>query len=333
MSIRLPFPPHRPAGRIPRPYWCLAAGIILLAGCSHGFLYRNAPPLDFQDLDYGYPTRVSAGPPAVAYIDQGSGPRTLLLVHGLASNAGFWRENVGPLAEHYRVIAVDLPGFGKSAKDAAFSYSLSFQVEALKRLVTELDLKHVTVVGQSMGGQIAILFALGHPAQAEALVLVSPAGIERFGPGEGDWLRHALTVRGIEATDEEGIRRNLALNFANWSDRFEWMVEERARMAKAPDFDQFAYATVQSVRAMLDEPTTDLLPRLTQPTLLVFGESDGLIPNPYLHPGFPRDVFEAGAEAIPRATLVPIPDAGHLVMIERPEAFNRAVLDFLGSLR
>ena len=62
---------------------------------------------------------------------------------------------------------------------------------------------------------------------------------------------------------------------------------------------------------------------------MVYGQYDGLIPNPYLHPGTPRGVFGPGAEAIPDADLVEIPDAGHLLMIERPEAFTEAVLDYL----
>jgi pimeloyl-ACP methyl ester carboxylesterase len=103
------------------------------------------------------------------------------------------------------------------------------------------------------------------------------------------------------------------------------------RLAKAPDFDQFAYAVVRSVGAMLDEPTTPHLGRIRQPTLIVYGRFDHLIPNPYLHPGRARDVFRAGAEAIPDARLVEIDGAGHMVIIEAADQVNRAILEFVGG--
>ena len=135
-------------------------------------------------------------------------------------------------------------------------------------------------------------------------------------------------IEGVKLANEEMIRRNLALNFFTWDDKYEWMVEERARMAKAKEFDDFAYAVVRSVHGMLDQPTTKKLDKITQPTLIIYGKQDGLIPNPYLHPGFPSDVFEGAAKKIPNCTLVEIPNAGHMVQIEQSELVNKAILDF-----
>lgn len=307
----------------------ILAAAVGMTGCVGGFRYRNAEPLPFAELDYGFPVHYALENPRVAYVDVGQGPQTLILVHGLASNLGFWRYDIPELAQHYRVIAVDLPGYGRSQKSGDYSYSLSFQAATLQRLIEQLGLHDVTLVGQSMGGQIAMVLALEHPDAVQRLVLVDPAGIETFDPGEGKWLRNVYTIDGIKKTPEDAIRRNLAINFYVWQDRLEWMVEERARLAKDDDFDQFAYAVKKSVGAMLDEPTTSYLERIQQPTLIVYGQYDGLIPNPYLHPGFARDVFREGADRIPHATLVEIKDAGHLSMMEQPEAFDRAVLDWL----
>ncbi len=302
-----------------------------LAGCVGGFRYRDAEPLPFSELDYGFPVRYALENPRVAYVDEGSGPETLILVHGLASNLGFWRYNIAALAEHYRVVAVDLPGYGRSQKSGDYSYSLSFQAATLRRLIDDLHLENVTLVGQSMGGQIAMIAALEFPEAVDRLVLVDPAGIETFGPGEARWLRNVYTIEAIRKTPEDAIRRNLSLNFNAWDDRLEWMVEERARLAKSDEFDRFADAVRKSVAAMIDEPTTGYLDRIRQPTLIVYGEHDQLIPNPYLHPGFARAVFEEGAKRIPNATLRAIDDAGHLSMIEQPEAFDRTVLEWLRS--
>lgn len=62
-------------------------------------------------------------------------------------------------------------------------------------------------------------------------------------------------------------------------------------MAKAKDFDYFARAVTRSVAGMIDEPTWNKLNKISHPTLIIYGDKDGLIPNPYLHPGFPKDVF------------------------------------------
>jgi pimeloyl-ACP methyl ester carboxylesterase len=80
---------------------------------------------------------------------------------------------------------------------------------------------------------------------------------------------------------------------------------------------------------MLDEPTTKRLKDITVPTNLIFGEKDGLIPNPILHGGCSRDVAQIALDAIPGATLTMIPEAGHLLMIEKAEDFDRIILGIL----
>ena len=302
--------------------------LLALAGCS-GARYADAPPLPFDEIDYGFAVDHALDDPRVAFIDAGEGGRTLLLVHGLASNAGFWRYNIPGFVEAgYRVVAVDLPGYGKSEK-GAYPYDMAFYAETLARLIEAEDLGPVVYVGHSMGGQVGITLALRRPDLVERLVLASPAGIEPFEDGEGQWLANALTQTGVTNATEDAVRRNLAANFYRWSPEWEWMVEERARMAKTEEMDAFSYAVIRSVHGMIDQPTTDLLPQLAVPTLIVYGRHDNLIPNPYLNPGSTRAVFERGAEAIPNAALVELDGAGHMLQIERPAAFNEAVLDYL----
>ena len=308
-------------------YLLVLMPLFFLGGCS-GYLYTNLPPVEFKDADYGFPTKTVLSNPSMSYIDEGKGDKTIILVHGLASNAGFWRCSIPLLSKNYRVIAVDLPGYGKSQKDA-YPYTMTFYSEQIKKLADELKLDKFILVGHSMGGQIAITFSLKYPERLEKLVLASPAGIEEFEQGEGDWLRSVMTVTGVKKTPEDGIRRNLALNFYTWNDKWEWMVEERVRMIKAKDFDDFAYTVVRCVNGMLDEPTFDKLKNISVPTLIVHGKNDGLIPNPYLNPGFTADVFEWGAKQIPNCKRYEIDECGHMLQIEKPEEFSKAVLDFI----
>jgi len=296
-------------------------------GCS-GYLYNNSSSLEFSNIDYGFNTNKILNDPYISYIDVGSGDKTIILVHGLASNSGFWRYNIPELSKHYRVIAIDLPGYGKSQK-STYPYTMSFYANQVKRVVDELNLNKIIYVGHSMGGQIGIIFSLKYPDRLEKLILASPAGIEEFQKGEGDWLRSVMTTSGVKKTPEDGVRRNLSNNFYNWSDEWEWMVEERVRMSKAKEFDEFAYAVVRSVNGMLDEPTFDKLEKISVPTLIVYGKYDWLIPNPYLNPGFTSDVFKFGAEAMANCKLHEIDCSGHMLQIEKPEEFNRVVLDFI----
>lgn len=283
--------------------------------------------MEFADFNYGFPTKTALSNPLVSYIEQGTGAQTIVLVHGLASNGGFWRYNIAALAKEFRVIAVDLPGYGKSQK-GVYPYNMTFYAETILKLLNQLGIEKVNYVGHSMGGQIGITLALTHPEKVNKLILLDPAGIESFDRGEGNWLRSVVTMEGVKTTNEEAIRRNLALNFYTWDDKWEWMVEERARMAKAKEFEDFAYAVVRSVNGMLDQPTSKKLEKINQPTMIVYGKQDGLIPNPYLHPGFSSDVFEQGAKKILGCQLVEIPDAGHMVQIEQSEKVNQAIIDF-----
>jgi len=298
---------------------------LIIAGCS-GIRYADSDPLLFEEIDYGYDVQFTESDPSIAYIDEGSGNQTLLLVHGLASNAGFWRYNIDQLSQDYRVIVVDLPGYGKSDK-GDYPYGMNFYAKQMVDLIEKLSLENVAYVGHSMGGQIGITLALNYPDVIDQLILAAPAGIEEFDRGEGEWLSNALTMEGTVNATEPQVRANLSINFYRWSSDWEWMVEERVRMAKdKPEMREFAYTVMQSIEAMIDEPTSDMLKLVSHKTSIIYGKYDGLIPNRYLNPGFPKDVFVKGNQLIPNSSLTEIDDAGHMLMIEKPELFNQAII-------
>lgn len=307
--------------------------VTMIAGCSSARFYHDAPPLLFDDIDYGFAMEKATinGAPLAWHDSGGEGP-VLLLVHGLASNAGFWRYNVPDLrAAGYRVIAVDLPGYGKSGKAYATPYGMIFYAQTLDALLDHLDVSTAAVVGHSMGSQIAMTMVLEGNPRVKKLVLLSPAGIERFKDGEGRWLKGAVTPEFVINTPEDRIRVNLTSNFYNWCDDLEWMVEERARMAKDPDFERFAYAVSRCVTAMIDEPVWQRLGSINVPVTIVVGENDNLIPNPYLHGGRTRTVMEAGASTIPDARLYMLECTGHMLQIEQPEQVNRIIIEAVGK--
>ncbi len=306
---------------------------IMLAGCSSARFYHDAAPLPFESIDYGFQMEHgTVNGTDLAWHDSGGDGDVLLLVHGLASNAGFWRYNLPDLrAAGYRVVVVDLPGYGKSGKAFSTPYGMRFYAETLDALLASLRIEQATVVGHSMGSQIAMTMVLEGSTRVRKLILLSPAGIERFKDGEGRWLKGAVTPEFVIATPEPAIRANLAANFYCWRNDLEWMVEERARMAKVPEFERFAYAVSRSVAAMVDEPVWMKLEKINVPTVIIGGEKDNLIPNPYLHGGRTEDVMRIGEEKIPQATLHMVPKAGHMLQIERPEMVNRLIIASLAG--
>jgi len=298
----------------------------LLAGCG------PLPGRTFKQLSYPMPvSHVTLDGVDVAFSDVGQGPRTLVLIHGLGSYMPVWSRNLGELSREARVVALDLPGYGKSAK-ANFDYSMAFYARVVDRLIAALHLQHVVLVGHSMGGQIALTHALRYPGRAEALVLVAPAGFEAFGPGEGAWLAGAVTKELVMATPPDAVVANYHTNFWRLPREAQFMIDDRLRVIGGPDFDGYAYAVSRSVYAMVHEPVRARLGEIQVPALVVFGRDDQLIPNALLHGGAARDVAEEGTRRLAHGRLVVIPRAGHMVQFERPLELDKAVLDFLKEI-
>ena len=303
---------------------------VTAAGCSGSRFYYNDPPLEFKDITYPFTTdTATVNGTEICYHDTKSGTTPIVLIHGLASNMGFFRYNIPELERAgLRVIAIDLPGYGRSSKPYGAPYTLKYFSETVTALLKHLGIPSAVIAGHSMGGQIALLTALKEPAVVQQLVLLSPAGFEAFKDGEGTWLRNAVNPTDVKKTPEDRVRANLTMNFYSWSEQWEWMVEERERMSKAEDFDRFCYAVSKSVGAMIDEPMWGRLNRIAAPALIIGGENDNLIPNPYLHGGRTADVMEYGRAHLRNAHLRMMPHAGHMVQMEASVDVNAAIIEF-----
>lgn len=306
----------------------LVVALVGAAGCA-----KVGAPTSFRKLSYPMPvSHVVVDGVEVAFSDVGVPDRrdepALLLIHGLASYMPVWQRNLDALAQHHRVVAIDLPGYGKSSK-ANYDYSMAFYARIVDGVIDALGLRRVVLVGHSMGGQIALTHALKFPGKAERLVLIAPAGLERFGRGEGSWLAEAVDKDYVAKTPPEAVYGNVAVNFYSMPKEARFMVDDRLRIIGGPDFDAFTYAVARSVYAMVHEPVIDKLSQIQVPVLVIFGEDDALIPNPVLHGGTTRAVAEGGTRLLPRGRLVMIPRAGHMVQFERPVEVDAALLEFL----
>jgi pimeloyl-ACP methyl ester carboxylesterase len=275
--------------------------------------------------------RVDVGGTGLAYMDTGGDGPVVLLVHGLGSTSSFWEYQLdSPLGDELRLIAVDLPGWGRSDQPDG-PYTPSWYAEHLVELLDAFGLERATVAGHSMGGQAAIHLALAHPERVERLVLVAPAGIETFTAEESAFLGSFWTVDKLRDRPPAEARLAFSFVFADLDDGVERLLAERLAVDGTPRFDGLARAVIRSVQGMLDEPVRQRLGELSMPTLVVFGEADVMIPNRALHPGATvQGIADEARAAIPDVEVVLIPGAGHTPHHDEPEAFTLALRRFLG---
>jgi len=266
---------------------------------------------------------------SVAYRAAGSGP-VLLLVHGMAGSSATWRYVLPPLAERFTVIAPDLPGHGESDKPRG-DYSLGAFASSLRDLLVALGHERATLVGQSLGGGVAMQFAYQFPERCERLALVSSGGLGQ----EVNLLLRTLTLPGAEYL--------LPLACTNWfhdvgASAVGWLrhlglrpsrhlVEMWESYGSLADGDTRT-AFVHTLRSVVDQAgqrvnATDRLYLAAHvPTLIVWGAKDGIIP-----------VQQACAahEAIPSSRLEIFEDAGHWPHCEEPRRFVEVLTDFVAS--
>ncbi|HLK13026.1 MAG TPA: alpha/beta fold hydrolase [Candidatus Binatia bacterium] len=245
--------------------------------------------------------------------EAGDGP-PLVLLHGLGVTHETWEPTIEALAVRWRVIAPDLPGHGRSSKPDA-PYTIDFFAGVVRSLGRALGVNEAVVIGNSMGGRIALELAIAYPRFTRALVLAAPAG--DFAP----------VGRLIAALMEVTVRPAVLRVALPWA--IAWALHDadaalRARLAAAPareDFPHHARAVRRALAGVLSVESPDLA-RVTQPVQLVWGERDRLVPLAFAR---------ALRRGLPHARLALLP-CGHFPMLERPAEFHRLTTDFLQAV-
>jgi pimeloyl-ACP methyl ester carboxylesterase len=256
------------------------------------------------------------------YESSGTG-RAVVFVHGFGCGIRSWDFQVRALSRTYRVVAYDVRGHGLSdAPTDAAAYSQPISIEDLRGLLTVLEIRKAALVGLSMGGNIALNFALAHPTMVAALVVADTgAGSD----GTAEWVAGAhefataLDTGGTEAFADMAMASPL---FARYC-------------AKGPEAQRFLRACLMTHRArgvahtarevLSKRPTLysleSRLAKLRVPTLLIVGEDD----EPCVK------VHDFMARTIPGATSVVLPGIGHLSNLESPAEFNALTKQFLAK--
>ncbi|MGW5152466.1 alpha/beta fold hydrolase [Rhodococcus koreensis] len=261
------------------------------------------------------------------YHEAGDGP-PLLLLHGSGPGVTGWRNfrgNLDVFAEHFRCLVLEFPGFGVS--DDVGGHPMLTAQDTVVEFVDALGLDSVDIIGNSMGGGVAINYAIKYPDRVRRLVTVGGIGKNIFSPGPGEGIKLLQ-----EFTEEPTRARLIAWLHSMVFDPAmvtEELIEERWTQASDPETLASARrmygkaAFVQMVRAMEasdSPPPWAMLHRVTAPTLLTWGRDDRVSP---------LDMALIPMRTIPNAELHVFPNCGHWAMIEQKDAFETAVLAFL----
>jgi len=264
----------------------------------------------------------------LAYRDAGAG-EALLLIHGMAGSSATWREVIPELSKKYRVLAPDLLGHGESTKPRG-DYSLGAFAASLRDLLDELGISRVTVVGQSLGGGVAMQFTYQHRDYCQRLVLISSGGL---GP-DLNWLLRILSAPGVELVLPV-VAPQPVLKLGNKLGS--WLTSARIQSPRASEMWS-AYcslsdrptrqAFLRTLRSVVDYrgQAVSALGKIHVshglPTLLIWGEQDRIIPVSH---GY------AAHEALPGSRLEVLAGVGHFPHVESPSTVVDILDDFIAT--
>ena len=287
-------------------------------------LYLWTPDKSKAELEKTYGSSKNAYVSALGvnlhYQDTGPSKNAIpiLFLHGFGASLQTWETWAQALSEDYRVISVDLPGFGLTGEDPSGIYTDQRSVEVLEAFLKELQIPKVVLVGNSMGGKFAWQFAARYPNQVSKLVLISPDGYASPGieygkkpdvPAIADLYRYFFS--------KTFLAMNLKPAYADPNTLNDALVNRYYDLMLAPGVRGAILGRMQ--QTVLQDPVPSLA-SIQVPTLLIWGEKDAFIPirnsNDYL-------------KVMPNAKRVSLPNIGHLPQEEQPSIGLAALKDFL----
>lgn len=272
---------------------------------------KPVPESQYAELANGY---------RIHYLQEGSGDAVVFL-HGSGNGAcGYsnFKGNYPEIAKAgYRCIVPDLIGYGYSDKPDDVEYPLAFFVECVKQTLDAIGVDKCTLVGNSLGGAIALGFALAHPASVDKLVLMAPGGVSDLPdymamPGMAAMFElFGSTEPVTEARMKAFFIKAFVVDPSCVDDQ---LVHERAELMKLQN--------PQVIKTMKVPNMTEQLGQIKAPTLALWGLNENMMPD--------NGIMRL-ARGLPNCRMVLVPQCGHWVMIEHRELFNRSVIDFLAN--
>ncbi|MBW2146972.1 MAG: alpha/beta hydrolase [Deltaproteobacteria bacterium] len=258
--------------------------------------------------------------------------RWLVLIHGAWASHEWWRWQISELSRHYRVLSLDVRGHGQSSH-LERAYSVDGFTKDLEIVHQKVGIDEVALVGWSMGGIISMQYCLNYPSKVKALILIATRGhrnphmkrriLFQYLQARLMFLMDIASPRKYDRTvesfpgEQEKVAREVKsmLSPTTPKEAFDWVM---ADLINNPRKNYFEVA-----KSIWDWGAGEELRKISVPSLIMVGEKDDRTP-----PRFSRIIHEK----IPNSRLVIVKDAGHCLALERPEAVNAEIIEFLKSL-
>jgi len=252
----------------------------------------------------------------ISYEERGRG-LPLVLVHGFPLDGRIWEAQLAALSDKYRVIAPDLPGFGKSQPPKAFT--MESLADSLHAFLTQIKALPCALAGLSMGGYMAFAYERKYPTDLKAFILVDTKAEADTPDGKAGRNKMIETARASGSKPIAATMLPKMITSQSQQSRPQLVAQVNAIMEACP-----AQTIEHALAAMRDRSDfRDCLPSVAEPTLIIVGDND---------PITPPAVAESMNKAIPHSKLVIIKGAAHLSTMEQPEQVNQAMRQFLSSM-
>lgn len=248
----------------------------------------------------------------IRYIKAGSSKRSMILIHGLGASAERWELVVPQLSKNFTVFVPDLIGFGRSDKPSV-DYTTELFANFVASFLTSLGIEKSTVMGSSLGGQIAIEYVTKNQQSVDKLVLVSPAGaMKQSTPALDAYVMAALYP------DPETAKNAFTMMTGNNKQVPDATIDEFVHRMLMPNAK---FAFMSTLLGLKNAPElSTMLELIHVPTLVVWGSLDPVIPVKYA---------EYFVKKIQDCRFYQIKNCGHTPYVEDPSEFSKIVLDFL----
>lgn len=267
--------------------------------------------------------------------EQGNG-KTVLLLHGKNFSGAYWGNVMKKLlSKGYDVIAPDQIGFGQSAMPEDYQYSFQQLAKNTKVLLDSLGIKKVIVLGHSMGGMLATRFALMYPETTTQLILEDPIGLEDwklvvpYTPIDEEYKKELGKTR-------ESVKKYMLENYFHneWKDAYNPLLETSTSKIGTPEYPRIAWSMALTSDMIFNQPVCYEFSQLKVPTVLIIGQKDRtaigkekVSKEQAAQMGNYPALGKSTAEKIPNATLIEMPDAGHIPHVEQFEFFMSHLLN------
>lgn len=254
----------------------------------------------------------------------------IVLLHGFGSSTYSWQKVMQPFSSFGSVLAYDRPGFGLTERVIPFKdvntnpYTLEYQSQILLALIESKKAEKIILVGNSAGGTVAMQTALAYPDRIDALILISPAV---YGSGGApNWIKPLLNLPQMDRLGPILVRtireRGLEILELAWSDPENISEEDLANYQKPLSVDRWDVGLWEFTKANGENEIDARISELTMPVLVITGADDKIIP---------ADQSIQLASELPNASLVVIPNCGHVPQEECPTDFMNAVESFINN--